>query len=88
MSTGDGGLLECLEATFSGLEDALGRQRPKLTVREVGRVLRVGKGTAIVDGLPGTQSEELLRFSSGRLGMAFNLDPGRIGVVMLDSVKT
>ena len=39
----------------------------------------------IGDGLPGVKSQELLRFPNDRLGMAFNLDPDTVGVVLLDS---
>jgi F-type H+-transporting ATPase subunit alpha len=56
----------------------------KLSAEEVGRVVFMGNGTALVTGLPGVQSEELVRFPGDRLGMAFNLDPEEIGVVLLD----
>ncbi|MDP3877935.1 MAG: alternate F1F0 ATPase, F1 subunit alpha [Methylobacter sp.] len=54
-----------------------------LRAREVGRVLQVSTGVVRVSGLPGTQAMELLRFDNGILGIAFNLDPDEIGVVLL-----
>jgi F-type H+-transporting ATPase subunit alpha len=84
----DTALLHVVEETFETLSTALDRQRPDVTVREVGTVIQVGRSVAFVDGLPGVQSEELLRFPDNRLGMAFNLDADRIGVVMLDPSET
>ena len=55
------------------------------TLREVGVVASVSSGVARVTGLPGVQSEELVRFDSGRLGLAFNLDRDELGVVLLDT---
>jgi F-type H+-transporting ATPase subunit alpha len=53
-------------------------------VEEVGTVLSVGRGIAGVRGLPGVKADELLRFSGNKMGFALNLDPDRIGVVLLD----
>jgi len=54
-----------------------------LREREIGRVLQVSSGVARVKGLPGTKAMELLRFENGVMGIAFNLDPDEIGVVLL-----
>jgi F-type H+-transporting ATPase subunit alpha len=76
-----GGLLGSTLATVArSLED----YRPKLTVEEVGRVESVGRGVARVVGLPKAQSMELLRFPGNSWGLAFNLDPEEVGVVLLD----
>ncbi len=56
--------------------------RPK--VREVGIVASVGPAVARVRGLPDVRSEELVRFESGQLGTAFDLQPENLGVVLLD----
>ncbi len=80
---------ELLAAANAGL-DAADRAvpgEPELTVREIGRVLSVSQGVARVDGLPGTGSEELLRFPGQRLGLALNLEPDHIGVVLLDHAR-
>lgn len=39
---------------------------------------------AQVSGLPEVKSEELISFPGGLYGMAFNLDPTQVGVVLLD----
>ena len=77
-------LAPVLNETATRLDAARGAARMELGVREVGRVTQLGKGVAFVDGLPGVQSEELLEFPGGSLGMAFNLDARRVGVVLLD----
>lgn len=53
------------------------------TVSEVGRVAEVGDGIAIVTGLARALSDELLEFSSGVRGIVFDLEPNRLGVVLL-----
>jgi F-type H+-transporting ATPase subunit alpha len=54
------------------------------SVQEVGTVTYVGPGVIRVAGLSNVKSEELLRFTGGRMGMAFNVDQTEIGVILLD----
>lgn len=60
---------------------------PDLRLREAARprgaVVEVGDGVAQVVGLGDAGSEELVAFDSGALGMAYDLDPDRTGVVLL-----
>ena len=67
------------------VDGALERLRPEPTVREVGIVTSVGTGVANVRGLPGAMSDEVVRFEDGSLGMVFNLEGDRRGIVLLDS---
>ena len=55
----------------------------KLDVSEAGTVIMVGDGIARVHGLDNAMSNELLEFSSGVYGIAFNLDEDSIGIVLL-----
>lgn len=52
---------------------------------ETGRVLSVGDGIARVFGLNNCQAEELVEFASGVKGMALNLEPGQVGIVLFGS---
>ena len=65
----------------------LGRARrdwePDISPREEGRVVTVLNGIAKVTGLPGVGFEELVRFQEHLYGIAFNVDPDEIGVVLL-----
>jgi F-type H+-transporting ATPase subunit alpha len=66
------------------MDDVTARYAPRVVLREVGTVVSVGEGIARVRGLPSVQSEELLAFRGGVRGMAFNLDPSEVGVILLD----
>ena len=55
------------------------------TFEHVGIVERVGDGVAMISGLPWTRLDELLRFSDGSLGLAFQVDEESVGCVLLGS---
>ena len=73
-----------LDQTVSAFEKALERRKHELEIEETGAIKSVGQGVALVDGLPNVQSEELVRFPGNLMGLAFNLDPEEIGVILLD----
>jgi F-type H+/Na+-transporting ATPase subunit alpha len=50
---------------------------------EIGTVVDAGDGIAHVSGLPSAMANELLEFENGSRGLALNLDPREIGVVVL-----
>ncbi|MEV0582223.1 F0F1 ATP synthase subunit alpha [Nonomuraea sp. NPDC050310] len=50
---------------------------------EIGTVVDAGDGIAHVSGLPSAMANELLEFEDGTRGLALNLDPREIGVVVL-----
>src|SRR5690606_36214051 len=52
---------------------------------EVGRVVEVADGIAVVSGLMHALADELLIFSSGVHGLVLDLEPGRLGVILLGS---
>ena len=58
---------------------------PSMQVQERGRISTVGTGIAKVKGLPGVGFEEMLNFDHGVKGIAFNVDPDEVGVVLLGS---
>ncbi len=49
---------------------------------EVGKVVEVKDGIAVVCGLDGVQSGEMVEFASGVMGMALNLEEDNVGVVI------
>lgn len=60
-------------------------------VEESGTVLSIDSGIAVVKGLNAVKSQELIEFPGNLMGMAFNLDPDSIGVVLLgdfDHIKS
>ncbi|MEO6922984.1 MAG: F0F1 ATP synthase subunit alpha, partial [Bryocella sp.] len=76
-----------VDSAFADLREAREAFAPQLTLREVGTVVEVSTGVAIVTGLPGVGYEELISFPGGLLGMAFNLDEEQIGVVLLGNYQ-
>ncbi len=73
-----------LNDTFRRIEQLLDKHQAKLKVEEIGTLSYVGRGIARVTGLPRVQADELIRFhGSDSLGLAFNLDPGEVGVILL-----
>ncbi|HMP06595.1 MAG TPA: F0F1 ATP synthase subunit alpha, partial [Lacipirellulaceae bacterium] len=54
-----------------------------IDVRDVGRVLEVGDGIAQVYGLSGVMAGEMVEFSSGAIGLAFNLEENSVGIIIL-----
>jgi F-type H+-transporting ATPase subunit alpha len=71
------------DRAFASVAQARDGFAPQLLSREVGLVTNRSTGIATVSGLPNVGFEELTRFPSGLLGIAFNLDEGEIGVVLL-----
>jgi F-type H+-transporting ATPase subunit alpha len=55
----------------------------KLEATNIGTVLEAGDGIAQVSGLRNIRSQELVEFSNGVKGIAFNLEHERVGVIIL-----
>jgi F-type H+-transporting ATPase subunit alpha len=79
---------QALDHTFHLLQEARESFVPELVPREVGIVTNVSTGIAIVSGLPGVGSEELIQFSNGVLGIAFDVDAAAVGVVLLGDYQS
>ncbi len=56
---------------------------PEPVLTETGTVTEVGDGVAIVSGLARALADELLIFASGVQGIVLDLEPGRLGVILL-----
>jgi len=69
------------------LEERILGAAPKSNLEETGRVLSIGDGIARVYGLKNIQAEEMVEFSSGLKGMALNLEPDNVGVVVFGNDK-
>lgn len=71
------------ETFFSELRQGVQTFILPLSSKEKGNVTSVATGIAKVSGLPGVGFEELVKFPGEILGIAFNLDPDELGVVLL-----
>jgi F-type H+-transporting ATPase subunit alpha len=70
------------------LEDRILNADSTAELEETGRVLSIGDGIARVYGLNNCQAEEMVEFaSSGIKGMALNLEPDNVGVVVFGNDK-
>ncbi len=67
----------------SAIEKYVSSYSPEVSREEVGTVSETYDGIAIVEGLPGTMTNELLEFPGGVLGVALNLEVREIGAVIL-----
>jgi F-type H+-transporting ATPase subunit alpha len=64
------------------LEERILGATSKANLEETGRVLSIGDGIARVYGLKNIQADEMVEFSSGLKGMALNLEPDNVGIVV------
>jgi F-type H+-transporting ATPase subunit alpha len=71
----------------SAIDNYVSSYSPDVNREEVGLVVDTGDGVAHVEGLPSTMANELLEFPGGILGVAQNLEPRQIGVVILGSYE-
>jgi F-type H+-transporting ATPase subunit alpha len=79
-------LQSVLDQSFASLQRRREQLPPRPVLQEVGAIIRISTGIAMVSGLPGVGYDELLRFpgAGGDVhGIAFNLDEHEIGVVLL-----
>jgi F-type H+-transporting ATPase subunit alpha len=71
----------------SAIDNYVSSYSPDVNREEVGLVVDTGDGVAHVEGLPSTMANELLEFPGGILGVAQNLEPRQIGVVILGNFE-
>jgi F-type H+-transporting ATPase subunit alpha len=73
------------------LTDILAKQltafQADTNVEHVGTVLEVGDGIARISGLRDVQSNEMVRFENGTMGVALNLEEDAIGAMILGDVS-
>src|ERR1035441_7882766 len=83
MITAPESLQSVFDSAFAGIGQVREAFTPRLTLREVGTIASVATGIAQVSGLPGVGFDEVLTFPGDVPGIAFNVDAGEIGVVLL-----
>jgi F-type H+-transporting ATPase subunit alpha len=79
----DNQLDKAFEQLYTNTSHLRSSKHVGLSLQEIGTVIRVTTGIAIVEGLPGVGYEELLAFPNGIYGIAFNLNATEIGAVLL-----
>ncbi|MDD4921213.1 MAG: F0F1 ATP synthase subunit alpha [Bacteroidales bacterium] len=71
-------VFDILKKQLAGLED-------NLKLEEVGKVLQVSDGVARIYGLDHVQSNELIEFENGMMGVVLNLEEDNVGAVLFGS---
>jgi len=61
--------------------------KQEVQVEEVGTVIEVGDGIARMTGLDNCQSQEMLEFPGGVMGLALNLEEETVGAIILGDYK-
>ncbi|MGE5643694.1 MAG: F0F1 ATP synthase subunit alpha [Byssovorax cruenta] len=56
---------------------------PELSISDIGTVVEAGDGIARVHGLANVKAQELVQFSNGVMGTAFNLEKDSVGVIIM-----
>jgi F-type H+-transporting ATPase subunit alpha len=72
----------------SVLKKEIENYQSDLAVDEVGTILEVGDGIARIYGISNCMAGEMLAFSNGANGLAFNLEENSIGAVILGEFAT
>ncbi len=80
--------MENPEELFQTFRTRLQRFEPGIITQEIGTVVEIGDGIATVEGLPGVQMNELVEFQNHTMGLAFNLEEERVGVIVLGDYTT
>jgi F-type H+-transporting ATPase subunit alpha len=65
------------------LQKQIEAYQPEFSVRDVGTVMEAGDGIARATGLAKVRSQELVRFSNGVMGTAFNLEHASVGIIIM-----
>jgi len=79
---------DSLDQYTSSLSQKIKNFENQYTVRNIGVVIEAGDGIAQVRGLTGVHSQELVEFSNGVKGIAFNLEKDRVGIIILGDYTT
>ncbi len=81
-------MTDLIKQLTTDLQQKIDAYQPQFEVRNIGIVTEAGDGIAQVDGLAGVQSQELVEFENGVIGIAFNLEKEKVGVTILGDFST
>jgi len=76
-------MAESLQQFTEGLTNRIDSFETQFQVRNVGTVFEAGDGIAQASGLTDVRSQELVKFENGLMGIAFNLEKERVGIIVL-----
>lgn len=76
-------MTELINQITADIQKQIETYKPELQLRDVGTVIEAGDGIARVRGLDGVKSQELVQFSNGVMGIAFNLEKDNVGIIIM-----
>jgi F-type H+-transporting ATPase subunit alpha len=76
-------MTDLIKQITSDLQKQIEGFTPEVGISDIGVVLEAGDGIARVQGLVNVQAQELVQFSNGVLGIAFNLEKDSVGVTVM-----
>lgn len=76
-------MTELIKQITADIQKQIDTYQPELSLSDVGTVMDAGDGIARVRGLDDVKSQELVLFSNGVMGIAFNLEKDNVGVIIM-----
>jgi F-type H+-transporting ATPase subunit alpha len=76
-------MTDLIKQITADIQKQIDKYQPELGISEVGNVIEAGDGIARVSGLKNVKSQELVQFTNGVLGIAFNLEKDNVGVIIM-----
>jgi F-type H+-transporting ATPase subunit alpha len=67
----------------ASLQKQIEGYQPEMGFSDVGTVFEAGDGIALAHGLKEVQSQELVQFENGVMGIAFNLEVDNVGIIIM-----
>jgi F-type H+/Na+-transporting ATPase subunit alpha len=78
---------DLIKQITSDLQKQIDGFKPEFNVSDSGVVLEAGDGIARVQGLAKVRAQELVQFSNGVIGVAFNLEVDNVGVIVMGNYE-
>ncbi|HUH98811.1 MAG TPA: F0F1 ATP synthase subunit alpha [Anaerolineales bacterium] len=76
-------MTDLIKQITGDLQNQIESFEPQYAISDIGTVLEAGDGIAHVAGLARVQAQELVQFSNGVMGTAFNLEQDSVGVIIM-----
>jgi F-type H+-transporting ATPase subunit alpha len=76
-------MTDVIKQIAADLQKQIQSYEPQIGVSDIGTVVEAGDGIARVQGLANVQAQELVQFSNGVMGTAFNLEKDSVGVIVM-----
>lgn len=76
-------MTDLIKQIAGDLQKQIDAFEPELGVSDIGTVVEAGDGIARVKGLANIRAQELVQFSNGVMGTAFNLEQDTVGVIVM-----